>query len=154
VLRLAMLMTHYREPIDFSVRRLEEAESTLRKWLRIADQASSDGEISRSVLDAISDDLGTSDVFHALSQLAGAGTDAAAASLKATIAFLGFEPETIDVDEDAVKRFVANRLAFIRDKNWTEADRIRDELLAQGIQLKDGKDPATGERVTTWEVKR
>ncbi len=39
-------------------------------------------------------------------------------------------------------------------KNWAEADRIRDELLAQGIQLKDGKDPATGERVTTWEVKR
>jgi cysteinyl-tRNA synthetase len=31
---------------------------------------------------------------------------------------------------------------------------MRDELLAQGIQLKDGKDPATGERVTTWEVKR
>ena len=39
VLRLAMLMTHYREPIDFSVRRLEEAENILRKWLRVADQA-------------------------------------------------------------------------------------------------------------------
>ena len=47
-----------------------------------------------------------------------------------------------------------SRLAFIRDKNWAEADRIRDELLAEGIQLKDGKDPATGERITTWEVKR
>ncbi|MFN3765747.1 MAG: cysteine--tRNA ligase [Aliihoeflea sp.] len=154
VLRLAMLMTHYREPIDFSVRRLEEAESTLRKWLRVADQAAGDGDIAQPVLDALADDLATSEAFHALSQLAGAGTDKAAASLKATIAFLGFEPETVDVDEDAVKRFVADRLAFIRDKNWNEADRIRDELLAQGIQLKDGKDPATGERVTTWEVKR
>ena len=38
--------------------------------------------------------------------------------------------------------------------NRCDKDRIRDELLAQGIQLKDGKDPATGERVTTWEVKR
>ena len=46
------------------------------------------------------------------------------------------------------------RLALIAQKNWAEADRIRDELLAQGIQLKDGKDPVTGERVTTWEVKR
>ncbi|MDF1600485.1 cysteine--tRNA ligase [Mesorhizobium sp. YIM 152430] len=154
VLRLAMLMTHYREPIDFSVRRLEEAESTLRKWLRIADQAPVQGDVSQPILDTLADDMATSDAFHALSQLAGRGTDEAAASLKATIAFLGFEPETIDVDEDAVKRFVANRLAFIRDKNWTEADRIRDELLAQGIQLKDGKDPTTGERVTTWEVKR
>ncbi len=154
VLRLAMLMTHYREPIDFSVRRLEEAESTLRKWLRIADQASGEGDVSWSVLDALADDMATSEAFHALSQLAGAGTDKAAASLKATLAFLGFEPETVDVDEEAVKRFVANRLAFIAAKNWSEADRIRDELLAQGIQLKDGKDPTTGERVTNWEVKR
>ena len=35
-----------------------------------------------------------------------------------------------------------------------KADAIRDALLAEGIQLKDGKDKATGERVTTWEVKR
>ena len=49
---------------------------------------------------------------------------------------------------------IERRLAFIRDRNWAEADRIRDELLEQGIQLKDGKDPVTGERVTTWEVRR
>jgi cysteinyl-tRNA synthetase len=34
------------------------------------------------------------------------------------------------------------------------ADRIRDELTAMGIQLKDAKDPTTGEIITTWEVKR
>jgi cysteinyl-tRNA synthetase len=49
---------------------------------------------------------------------------------------------------------IRERLAFIAAKNWPEADKIRDELLAKGIQLKDGKDPETGERVTTWEVKR
>ncbi|TIP68827.1 MAG: cysteine--tRNA ligase, partial [Mesorhizobium sp.] len=49
---------------------------------------------------------------------------------------------------------IARRLELIAAKNWTQADRIRDELLAQGVQLKDGKDPTTGERVTTWEVKR
>ena len=60
-----------------------------------------------------------------------------------------------DVSEERDQRSRSTaRLALIRDKNWAEADRIRDELLAQGIQLKDGKDPATGERVTTWEVKR
>ena len=53
-----------------------------------------------------------------------------------------------------VRSAIAERLAFIAAKNWAEADRIRDELLAQGIQLKDGKDPVTGERITTWEVKR
>src|SRR5690606_606625 len=49
---------------------------------------------------------------------------------------------------------IVARQNAIAAKNWPEADRIRDELLAQGIQLKDGKDPVTGERVTTWEVKR
>ena len=58
------------------------------------------------------------------------------------------------VEDEAIKDRVLTRLGFISQKNWAEADRIRDELLAQGIQLKDGKDPATGERVTTWEVKR
>jgi cysteinyl-tRNA synthetase len=79
---------------------------------------------------------------------------AAAASLKAALAFFGFDIGGAEIDDAAVKETVTRRLAFIRDKNWAEADRIRDELLAQGIQLKDGKDPATGERVTTWEVKR
>jgi cysteinyl-tRNA synthetase len=58
------------------------------------------------------------------------------------------------VDKAAVDEAIAARLAFIAQKNWAEADRIRDELLGQGVQLKDGKDPATGERITTWEVKR
>ena len=46
------------------------------------------------------------------------------------------------------------RLEMLKAKNFAEADRIRDDLAAKGVQLKDGKDPETGERVTTWEVKR
>ncbi len=57
-----------------------------------------------------------------------------------------------DVDTAAIDALIAERLNFIAGKNWAEADRIRDELLAQGVQLKDGKHPDTGERITTWEV--
>lgn len=46
------------------------------------------------------------------------------------------------------------RLEMLKAKNFAEADKIRNELADKGIQLKDGKDAATGERVTTWEVKR
>jgi cysteinyl-tRNA synthetase len=46
------------------------------------------------------------------------------------------------------------RSAARKARNFKEADRIRDALSAMGIQLKDSKDPATGEIVTTWEVKR
>ncbi|TSE12967.1 cysteine--tRNA ligase [Mesorhizobium intechi] len=156
VLRLAMLMTHYREPIDFSVRKLEEAENTLRKWKRAADLAPAAGRLPVEVVSALSDDLATYAAFQVLTQLAGEAAESkeAAAALKASLLFLGFDVASAEVDEDKVAKAIADRLAFIAAKNWAEADRIRDELLAQGVQLKDGKDPATGERITTWEVKR
>jgi len=157
VLRLAMLMTHYREPIDFSLRKLEEAENTLRKWKRAADSAGeATAEVPAALIAALGDDLATSSVFQGLSQLAGeaAGNAQAAAELKAALLFLGFGLDAADVDEVAVAATIARRLELINAKNWAEADRIRDELLAQGVQLKDGKDPVSGERVTTWEVKR
>jgi cysteinyl-tRNA synthetase len=180
VLRLAMLMTHYREPIDFSVKRLEEAENTLRKWKRQADRAVFDTNVPNDFVDALSNDLGTLQAFFRLSELASAttvsasdlaGSEAgyadidgdpvlteialqAAAELKAALLFLGFSFEESLLSDQEIVEAVDARLAFIAAKNWAEADRIRDELLAQGIQLKDGKDPETGERVTTWEVRR
>ncbi|MGB3831026.1 MAG: cysteine--tRNA ligase [Mesorhizobium sp.] len=157
VLRLAMLMTHYREPIDFSVRKLEEAENVLRKWKRAADLAPEQGELPAQMLEALCDDLGTYPAFQVLTRLAGEaveGDPEAASALKAALAFLGFDVSAAAVDAQAVEAAIARRLALIRDKDWAGADGIRDELLARGIQLKDGKDPATGERVTTWEVKR
>lgn len=71
-------------------------------------------------------------------------------------ALLLFDQElAIDATEKhLIENQIANRLAFIKEKNWAKADEIRDALLEKGIQLKDGKDPATGERVTTWELKR
>ena len=180
VLRLAMLMTHYREPIDFSVRRLEEAESTLRKWKRLADNARHETPVPASFLQPLLDDVATPSAFHALSELAGLATGRnsdlegldnphaevdgdpaqverqlnAAAELKSALLFLGFEFAEAQLSEPIIMASVESRLALIAQKNWAEADRIRDELLAQGIQLKDGKDPVTGERVTTWEIRR
>ena len=58
------------------------------------------------------------------------------------------------VDTDFVSRAITTRLEARKAKNFAEADRIRNELDAMGIALKDAKDPATGEIVTTWEVKR
>jgi len=97
------------------------------------------------------------------------------ADLRAALGFLGFEEiaeaalgagargsvtaagevlvDTGDV-EPAVRQLLAARAAARTAKNWAESDRIRDELAAMGVQLKDGKDPATGRPVTTWEMKR
>ncbi|MBB3526049.1 cysteine--tRNA ligase [Rhizobium sp. BK456] len=156
VLRLAMLMTHYREPIDFSIKRLEEAERLLAKWP--ATEAG-DAAPDETVLTALADDLNTVAAVQALHALAQAAHNdpAAAARFAATAAFLGLLPKKAEIDQAvaaAVDALVAMRLEMLKAKNFAEADKIRDELTAKGIQLKDGKDAATGERVTTWEVKR
>ncbi|MGV0818887.1 cysteine--tRNA ligase [Martelella sp. AMO21009] len=67
---------------------------------------------------------------------------------------LSFNKSDPDTSKRKIQDRISERLAFIRDKNWVEADRIRDELASQGIHLKDSKDKETGERITTWEVKR
>lgn len=178
VLRLAMLMTHYREPIDFSVKRLEEAERVLRRWIDAICllPLTNVGESppSKGLLRALSDDLNFSvglGFLHGLSKNAGAGDEQSAAILAVSLDFLGlirldesgsaldpnFEAQikgAVSMSLSSVSNAISQRLSFILDMNWAEADRIRDELLEQGIQLKDGKDPETGERVTTWEMKR
>ncbi len=52
-----------------------------------------------------------------------------------------------------VKKLVEARSKARKAKDFKEGDRIRDELAAMGIALKDSKDPETGEVVTTWEVR-
>ncbi|MEC5324331.1 cysteine--tRNA ligase [Aurantimonas sp. A3-2-R12] len=171
VLRLAMLMTHYREPIDFSVKRLEEAAAILSRWADVAFGAETIGYSAvLADVNPLLDDLNTPrfiNELHSLARAATGGQEESRRSFRLALRLLGFEETDFltqfaaDADvllekeaRETVWAAITGRLELIREKNWPEADRIRDELLAKGIQLKDGKDPETGERVTTWEVKR
>jgi cysteinyl-tRNA synthetase len=168
VLRLAMLMTHYREPIDFSVKRLEEAEEKLRAWQRIASEVSGDKRKlpEPSVISELTDDLNfhrASVALDAVARNANRNPDSdAAACLAVTLDFLGFsrdgllaaEAADLSIDPVAIEEFVQSRLAALSVKDFAVADGIRGQLAEQGIALLDYKDPETGERRTKWEVKR
>ena len=156
VLRLNMLRTHYRAPIDWTRKGLEESRRILEKWYRAAGDAQPADEPDTGVLAALADDLHTPKAIARLHELAAAGR---AAALKASAALMGLLPMTeeewraatapeVEIDEAEIERLIAARNAARAAKNWAEADRIRDELAAQGVVLKDS---AEG---TTWELSR
>jgi cysteinyl-tRNA synthetase len=161
-IRLAMLQTHYRQPINWTSTGLAEAKRTLDHWYQLAGDAQP-GMLCADVVDALADDLNTPKAlaaFHELRSEAAKGSAGAAAGLKASAQLLGllqhstaewaaWRPASVAIDNAHVEQLIGGRNAARKAKNFKEADRIRDELAAMGIELKDNKDGTT-----TWRVKR
>ena len=166
--RLAMLKTHYRQPIDWTVRALEEAEKTIGSWtdLLVADSKTpfTDVDADAGVVEALADDLNTSAALTALHKAAKrlAERQIDAKPFLAALTLLGFDPDALQrrageqlIDDLAVPNGdVATVLAEARQsarlrKDWKEADRFRAEAAELGFALIDNKDGTT-----TWEVKR
>ena len=161
VIRFTMLQTHYRQPINWTVVGLREAQKNLDHWYALTVDAQP-GYLCADALDALLDDLNTPKAFAALHELRGEaakGTKPAAACLKASAQLLGllqmpaavwtaFRPASLAIDESKVVSLIDARAAARKAKDFKESDRIRDELAAMGVVLKDSKDG------TTWEIAR
>jgi cysteinyl-tRNA synthetase len=167
VLKFQMLMTHYRQPLDWTRQASEQALATLDSFRLWSSQAAPGGAVDAGVVAALEDDLNTPQAVAELHRLAGEarrGDAKAASDLRATTAFLGIDIGSVDaqawakrqhgsVDEARIESLIAARIAARKGKDFAEADRIRAELDAMGIVLMDAKD-ASGELVTRWEFKR
>jgi cysteinyl-tRNA synthetase len=161
VVRFTMLQTQYRQPINWTVSGLRDAQKNLDNWVALTGD-STPGYLCADALDALLDDLNTPKAFAALHELRGEavkGAKPAAACLKASAQLLGllqvsasdwasFRPASITIDEGKVVNLIEARNAARKAKNFKESDRIRDELAAMGVVLKDSKDG------TTWEIAR
>jgi cysteinyl-tRNA synthetase len=161
VLRLNMLKTHYRSPMDWTLKGLEESARTLDDWYWVA--ADLEGEQpSPSVVHALSDDLNTPQMIaelHALRNGAASGNERERKQFAASLRLLGFLSQSADqwkqrkqqasgVDVKQIEGLISERTAARGRKDFKESDRIRDELAAMGIVIKDSKEG------TTWEVAR
>jgi cysteinyl-tRNA synthetase len=141
-----MLRAHYRQPMDWTVAGMKESWDTLERWYDIAEPVTAIKH-DEAFLAALCDDLNTP---QAITELHKAPPEELAGGLS----LLGFNPMSERlaskkaVDTVEIARAIEARIAARKAKDFKEADRIRDHLLAQGIQLKDG--PAG----TTWEVMR
>ena len=161
VVRFTMLQTHYRQPINWTVAGLREAQKNLDHWYALTAEVTP-GYLCADALDALLDDLNTPKAFAALHELRGEaakGAKPAAACLKASAHLMGllqmpaaawaaFRPASLAIDESKIVNLIDARNAARKAKNFKESDRIRDELAAMGVVLKDSKDG------TTWEIAR
>jgi len=160
ILRFQMLMTHYRQPIDWTKKQTEGAAVALDSFRHFTLTVDA-GEVSPAVISALCDDLNTPQVvaeLHKIVDRARGGDASAAGDLKATCAFLGFglsvnlqeilKSRRGGVDEIKISSMIEARNLARKAKDFKESDRIRDELAAMGVVLKDSKDG------TTWEIAR
>ena len=161
VIRLTMLLTHYRQPLNWTTNALRESQRTLDHWYELTAGAAP-GILSADVTGALADDLNTPKFIASLHELrteAAKGDTGACGSLKASAQLIGllqqaaaqwanFRPASIAIDENKVTSLIAARNAARQAKNFRESDRLRDELAKMGVVVKDTKEG------TTWEIAR
>jgi cysteinyl-tRNA synthetase len=167
VVRLNMLKTHYRSPIDWTLASLDESKKVLTSWYDIVgDDTHALGEVDETFSSLLSDDLNTPGAITRLHAIASSriGTSGQAqidvkSKLKTSAMLLGLlvrtkkeyltsDPKIVLVNKDVVDAFIAQRTAARARKDFKESDRIRDELAAMGVVIKDSKEG------TTWEIAR
>ncbi len=163
VLRLNMLRTHYRQPIDWTVSGLQETETILRRFCGRIKQfeyarrgmptkkRDTSLSVPPEIIEALTDDLNAPLMLSRMHEL---HTDDA---IDQALLMIGIDVRSyagwlrardMSIGSANIESLIAARLEARKRKDFKESDRIRDELTAMGVVLKDSKDG------TTWEVAR
>ena len=159
IIRLALMSAHYRQPLDWNNKLLRDCESTLDKWYKVYSSNLKSVKVSDEILKPLYEDLNTPGYIANLHKLyekasKGENIDLFISACK----FIGLMNETseqwnefkkkrVSITESEIENMVSLRDKARENKNFKEADRIRDELLDKGVLIedKDGK--------TLWKFK-
>jgi cysteinyl-tRNA synthetase len=145
VIRFVYLSTHYSKPMDWTAKKAEEAEATLRKWRKLTHGCHSSKAISNEVIDALNDDLNTSKAITVLHGLAKTGD---IEGLKSSAQILGLlsdhmgawaEENTFDLSK-LEKLISISRDKALKTKEFSELDNLKKSFIAAGLDVQMSKD--------------
>jgi len=159
VLRLALISAHYKQPLDWNDKLLEDCQNTIDKWYNV--YLASNKELDNETIQPLYDDINTPGYIanlHKLYDKASKGNDEDKQIFNSACNFIGLLQETkeewlnykkrkADISETEIENKIELRIKARADKNYKEADNIRDYLLDKGVLIedKDGK--------TIWKFK-
>ena len=159
VLRLALISAHYKQPLDWNDKLLDDCQNTIDKWYNA--YLPSNKELEDEIIQPLYDDINTPGYIanlHKLYDKANKGNDVDKQIFNSACNFIGLLQETkeewldykkgkIDISETEIENKIELRNKARADKNYAEADNIRDYLLDKGVLIedKDGK--------TIWKFK-
>ncbi len=159
VLRLALISAHYKQPLDWNDKLLEDCQNTIDKWYNV--YLSSDKDLDDEIIQPLYDDINTPGYIanlHKLYEKANKGNDEDKQIFNSACNFIGLLQETkeqwlnykkgkVDISDTEIENKIELRNKARADKNYKEADNIRNYLLDKGVLIedKDGK--------TIWKLK-
>ena len=159
VLRLALISAHYKQPLDWNDKLLEDCQNTIDKWYNV--YMPSNKDVNDEIIQPLYDDINTPGYIanlHKLYEKANKGNDEDKQIFNSACNFIGLLQETkevwlnykkdkADISEEEIEKKIELRNKARADKNYAEADNIRDYLLDKGVLIedKDGK--------TIWKFK-
>ncbi|WP_435149795.1 cysteine--tRNA ligase [Candidatus Pelagibacter bacterium nBUS_32] len=159
VLRLALISAHYKQPLDWNDKLLEDCQNTIDKWYNV--YLPSNKDVNDEIIQPLYDDINTPGYIanlHKLYEKASKGNDEDKQIFNSACNFIGLLQETkevwlnykkdkADISEEEIESKIELRNKARADKDYKEADNIRNYLLDKGVLIedKDGK--------TIWKFK-
>ena len=161
VIRLALLSSHYKQPLDWNDKLLSDCENTINKWYNVYASDYKEEEIDDEILKPLYDDLNTPGYIanlHKLYEKAQKGNSTDKVLFTSACNFIGLLNETeiewlkfkknkLSINETEILDKIKQRNKAREDKHYKEADKIRDELFNKGVLIEDKDDK------TTWKFK-
>jgi cysteinyl-tRNA synthetase len=144
-LRLALLSAHYRQPLSWTEEVVAQAKTNLDRVYRAAGDAEA-GDPDAGVVEALSDDLNTPLALTRLMALENPAAIRGSATLLGLLQSSAEEWFRGGADEGEIEARIAERADAKKNRDFATADRIREELKADGIVLEDGPGGTTWRR--------